>query len=172
MNKISHYRLSISRKFPKTHPRAGEQTYFKEKIDNAIGETQSCNVVIHTECGEVEIWPKIHTIRANYPLWEKRMKKVQAGKAVIELYYWQGKPRKSKQIVFATLDKDSGCGLQKLDCSEDYLYSVKIDDRFSAIDTDVIAKNDGLSYRDWENWFEKYDLSKPLAIIQFTSFWY
>jgi hypothetical protein len=35
-----------------------------------------------------------------------------------------------------------------------------------------IAVNDGLSYEDWREWFKDYDLSKPLAIIQFTKYRY
>ncbi|MBQ9637447.1 MAG: hypothetical protein IJV36_06090 [Prevotella sp.] len=35
-----------------------------------------------------------------------------------------------------------------------------------------LANNDGLSLEDWREWFKGYDLSKPLAIIHFTSFRY
>ena len=40
------------------------------------------------------------------------------------------------------------------------------------IELPLLAKNDGLSFNDWFYWFEKYDLSKPLAIIHFTKFRY
>lgn len=32
--------------------------------------------------------------------------------------------------------------------------------------------NDGLSEVDWRNWFERYDLTEPLAVIHFTKFRY
>lgn len=36
----------------------------------------------------------------------------------------------------------------------------------------ALAKNDGLSLEDFKAWFKNYDLSEPLAIIQFTKFRY
>ena len=56
------YVITLSRHFLANHKRAGEETHFKEKL--LSGE-------------------KLHTIRANYPLWEKRIKEVQEGRAVI-----------------------------------------------------------------------------------------
>lgn len=52
------YVLTFSRRFPGTHPRAGEATNFVEKI---LGHE------------------KIHTIRSNFPLWKKRIEEVQKG---------------------------------------------------------------------------------------------
>jgi len=40
------------------------------------------------------------------------------------------------------------------------------------IDFDKLAANDGLLTEDWYRWFKKYDLSKPMAVIHFTSFRY
>lgn len=121
-----------------------------------------------------ELSPKLHTIRANYPLWEKRMKEVQEGRAVIELFYWSDKPYRSKQIVFATLDKDSGCGVQKLtSCSDLFgMAQCRIDNSTQADFRGMLSKNDGLSLEDFKAWFKNYDLSEPLAIIQFTKFRY
>jgi hypothetical protein len=53
MSSISVYVLMISTVFPAYHKRKGEETRFVEKILNLI---------------------KIHTIRANYQLWAKRIK--------------------------------------------------------------------------------------------------
>jgi len=127
MKKIKRYRLGISRTFPNIHPLKGEPTQFIQKIGIAIG-CPNCKLHMpkkhNTEycvkcCWKGKISPKLHTIRANYPLWKKRMEEVQAGLAVIELFYWAGKPYHKDengvgQIVFATLDKDSGCGVQEL----------------------------------------------------------
>ena len=68
--------LIISRTFPSYHLRKGKETGFVEKIPDE----------------------KIHTIRANYPLWEKRIKEVQFGEAVLSLRYWSDKPYKSEQV--------------------------------------------------------------------------
>ena len=163
--KIKRYRLGVSRNFPTTHPRKGEPTQFEAKIQFALHNNK--------------FWQKLHTIRANYPLWEKRMKEVKAGRAVIELFYWEDKPYRSKQIVFAVLDKDSGCGVQELDMSIFLSHSMGFVNfkelTFSGakeIDIKTLAKNDGLSLDDFKAWFKKYDLSQPMAIIHFTSFRY
>jgi hypothetical protein len=166
--KIKRYRLGISRNFPTTHPRKGEPTQFEAKIQFALHNNK--------------FWQKLHTIRANYPLWEKRMKEVKAGRAVIELFYWSGKPYNSPQVVFATLDKDSGCGVQQLSFDARQLCEGKeiplgatvyqpFEYKFTPSLIDL-AKNDGLSLDDFKAWFKKYDLSQPMAIIHFTSFIY
>lgn len=111
------------------------------------------------------------------------MNEVQAGKAVIELFFWSGSPYNSKhdgskQVVLATLDKASGCGVQKLEFSASGLIGmIKIDDDFpentnGGYPISELAMNDGLSLEDFNAWFKGYDLSKPLAIIQFTKFRY
>jgi len=173
--KIVRYRLGVSRVFPATHPRKGEETNFDKKIHLTLMRIKSPGLSIKatTQEGE-ELCPKIHTIRANYPLWERRMKKVQAGEAVIELYYWQGKPYDSKQIVFAILDKDSGCGVQKLEfLNGNFSDPVIMESQSNPYLTrEALAKNDGLSLEDFKAWFKGYDLSKPMAIIQFTEFRY
>jgi len=181
--KIKRYRLGISRTFPLTHPRKGESTYFIEKIDNAIGSLKDCTAIVHTPNGIVEIWPKIHTIRGNYPLWEKRMKEVQEGLAVIELFYWSGKPYHKDengigQVVFATLNKDSGCGIQALILNDTMIsgalknHDVALTSLNGGLSLSDIAKNDGLSLQDLKDWFKGYDLSETMAIIHFTSFRY
>jgi hypothetical protein len=106
------------------------------------------------------------------------MKEVQEGRAVIELFYWSDKPYRSKQIVFATLDKDSGCGVQQvgfrfIKIDHPILYKEPTKRVFEYdMDLTALAKNDGLSLEDFEAWFKNYDLSEPMAIIQFTKFRY
>ena len=171
--KIKRYRLGVSRTFPKGHQRAGEPTYFVEQIKNSLIEFSneaSCN-----DNGDVIVNKKLHTIRSNYPLGDKRMKEVQAGRAVIELFYWSGKPYNSPQIVFATLDKDSGCGLQKLNFVSSSIKGIDIpiiDLVKGTVNPTALSKNDGLSLEDFKAWFKGYDLSKQMAIIHFTKFRY
>jgi hypothetical protein len=173
------YVITVSRYFPVTHPRKGEETYFVEKIDNAIGATKCCNVGIYSPIGYVNIWPKIHTIRANYPFWEKRINEINEGKAVLSIRYWSGKPYNSKQVEICQLDKDSGIGLQRLNSADWILPKKRINNLAvwghslgKIIKVDELAKNDGLSIEDFKAWFKGYDLSKPMAIIHFTNFRY
>lgn len=157
------YVLTVSITFPKTHRRAGDPTYFKEKLINGLAQLKG------EDC-------KIHTIRANYELWSKRIKEIQEDKAILSIRYWSGKPYNSKQVEICRLDKDSGIGLQKLGFYYDRIEEPFIDTPEQHIGyvgkTELITQNDGLSLDDFKEWFRKYDLSKPIAIIHFTSFRY
>ena len=193
MKKLIRYRLPVSRRFPATHPRKGELTYFIPKIELSIGQLKlenNCMGCIIDECDSCflrsgECWPKLHTCRSNYDLWKKRFDKINSGEAVLELYYWSGSPYNykrdgSKQVVFATLTKEDGIGIQKFRIGEFYDEINDIERAYYSIDdrakfdllTSTIAKNDGLSLEDWKAWFKGYDLSEPMAIIHFTSFRY
>jgi len=176
--KIIHYKIMVSTVFPAGHPRKGQRTYFKDKIELALGKFKAGNIIEHAKPGIIHVEPKLHTIRNNYPLWVKRMEKVHAGKALIDLCYWKlpgGRFTPSNEAIpFATLDKDSGCGVQRFDNITDtdaLIHSViglNIRYRFK----DCVALNDGLSFDDFKAWFKGYDLSKSMAIIQFTTFRY
>lgn len=150
------YVITLSKTFPAWHPRKGEPTEFLEKFLN--GQTGKGNA-------------KLHTIRANYPLWEKRIREVQNGKAVLSVRQWSGRPYASKQVTVATLSADDGVGIQQLRLINVYGCNrpiVGIGD----VNFHGLSKNDGLSYQDWKAWFKNYDMTKPLAIIHFTLFRY
>ena len=136
--------LTVSRTFPKTHKRAGQQTWFVEKINEG---------------------KKTHTIRANYELWEKRAKQINDGKAILSIRYWSGKPYNSKQVEFCQLTK---IGLQKLDNPTNFVWA-EIDGKKH--DWRDVAKNDGLSFDDFCEWF-KVRQDSPMAIIHFTNWIY
>jgi hypothetical protein len=163
------YVLMISRTFPATHQRKGEETFFIEKISTALNISWSL------------FPPKLHTIRGNYNLWAKRIKAIQEGKAVLSIRYWSASPYNfkkdgSKQIEFARLDKDSGIGIQKIqfyesDCCCPYVFG-KDGISNEPIEVLKLAINDGLRLPDFKSWFRKYDLSEPMGIIHFTPFRY
>lgn len=111
----------------------------------------------------------MHTIRANYEFWRKRIKEVQAGRAVLSVRQWTDKPRHSKQIEIARLTAANGVGIQKLEIF-DLMRPAKVDGRL--VDLTDLANNDGLSFSDWYHWFRGYDIIKPMAIIHFTKFRY
>ena len=71
------YVLMISENFPKYHQKAGEPTFFARKIEEG---------------------KKIHTIRQNYELWNKRAEKINKGEAILSIRKWSGKAYRSKQI--------------------------------------------------------------------------
>ena len=147
------YVLTVSRNFPSYHKRKGDDTNFVENIFAKI---------------------KIHTIRNNYDLWKKRIDEVNKGEAVISLRYWTGKPYKAPQKEFYKLQKGD-VGVQKI---ERTVLGWFIDDIDSEINTTTLAKNDGLSFEDFKEWFKKkvvmegqFDMA-PMAIIHFTKFRY
>lgn len=157
------YVITLSRYFPVKHSKAGEPTQFR----NAFNAGQ----VFNRGSGGLYVRPKLHTIRANYPLWEKRIKEVQEGNAVLSVRQWTGKPYRSKQVEIARLTAANGVGIQMLRFLGDNFNGGYIRNGVYPSDK-ILAKNDGLSLADWEAWFRGYDLSKPLAIIHFTKFRY
>ena len=171
------YVITLSSHFLANHKRAGEETHFKEKF--LLG--QSCpdcatpqdlsgiNISDCNSCVRACSFPKIHTIRANYPLWEKRIKEVQEGRAVLSIRQWTGKPYRSKQVEIATLTAGSGVGIQLMELTNDFAECIIGDHHHSYV---TVAKNDGLHPADWIEWFSAYDLSKPMAIIHFAKFRY
>ena len=171
------YVITLSRHFLVNHKRAGEETHFKEKF--LLG--QSCpdcstpqdlsgiNISDCNSCVKACSFPKIHTIRANYPLWKKRIKEVQEGRAALSIRQWTDKPYKSKQVEIATLTAESGVGIQLMELTNDLSECIVGGHRYSYVS---VAKNDGLHPADWLDWFSCYDLSKPMAIIHFTKFRY
>ena len=214
MNKeIKIYRMPISKVFPKTNPRAGEKTYFVDKIDCALqnypllcecgwcGDYEDltpneldngcdsigmpvfvnddrcpkCSEYAQEDCSWKGGIHKIHTIRANYSFWKKRIDKVMSGEAKLILFSWTGKPYRSKQQEEFDFDKDSVIGIQKLifqQSSLNFPRVIRDDNAVVALNPTVLSKNDGLSMKDFEDWFKGYDLSQPMAIIHFTKFRY
>lgn len=142
--------ITLSERFPTTHPRKGQKTDFERLFLNGN---------------------KIHTIRANFPLWEKRIKEIQEGRAVLSVRRWTGVPYRSPQRELQRLTAEDGVGVQRLSFSHEII-GFEIDGRGYRVSLDNLSKNDGLSLHDWEEWFKGTDLSKPLAVIHFTKFRY
>lgn len=145
------YVLTLSKIFPKTHKRAGEETEFELKF--VFG-------------GSLE---KKHTIRANFPLWKHRISEIQEGRAVLSIRQWTGKPYRSSQVEIGKLTAEDGVGIQMLKMI-DLFRPTTIDGH--KVELPDLAANDGLSFNDWYDWFKSYDLKQPMAIIHFTKFRY
>ena len=92
MSKIKTYVLMLSEFFPKAHRKAGLVTCFKYELYLGQGDNLDCatpqglsgfNLSKCKNCiGKTK---KLHTIRANYPLWEKRIKEIQNGRAALSI---------------------------------------------------------------------------------------
>ena len=158
MSKIKTYNIMLSREFPVTHPKAGQETGFRQKVLAALN-------------GKPCYLKKLHTIRANYELWKKRFEEVDSGHAVINLRQWIGRPYRSKTVLIKTLTSKDGIGIQKLEFLNNNIYLPFIDGR-SLWYPHEVSENDGLGTKDWLDWFEDYDLSQPFAIIHFTNYRY
>lgn len=174
------YVITLSRHFLANHKRAGEETHFKEKFLLGQGcpdcaspqDLSGINISDCNSCVRACSFPKLHTIRANYPLWEKRIKE---GRAVLSIRQWTGKPYRSKQIEIATLTSKNGIGVQKLIFVGNDIMLPVVEyggNKFRSMDRYRLASNDGLSFKNWVDWFRGYDLSKPMAIVHFTKFRY
>lgn len=147
--KIKTFVLTVSARFPKTHARSGDDTRFVYNISK-----------LSTNDSE-----KIHTIRSNYELWKSRAEKINSGEAILSIRYWSGKPYNSKQIEITQLSRIT---VEKLEDPANFVFA-PIEGK--NVDWELVAKNDGLSFEDFCEWF-KVRSSKPMAIIQFTDFKY
>ena len=141
--------LIVSKTFPKTHKEVGKSTGFVENIENLFTYNNT----------------KIHTIRSNYHLWEKRAMEINSGQAILSIRYWSDKPYKSKQVEIIRLGR---IGIQKL-INPDNFISANIGGSF--IEWGEVARNDGLSFENFCDWF-KVRQKEPMAIIHFTNFRY
>ena len=160
------YVLTLSQKFPVTHSKAGLPTLFKHKLMAALNKDGEWNN------------PKLHTIRANYPLWRERFNQIARGEACLSVRQWTGKPYCSKQVEIARLTAEDGIGVERLVFTKGHElgeWAVHNDEDWCThVKPERLAMNDGLSLEDWTEWFNNpaYDKSQPFAIIQFTNFRY
>ena len=147
MSDLKTYVMIVSEQFPSTHKRKGDKTFFIEKIGNLT---------------------KIHTLRKNYHYWKNIIDEVRKGNAILSIRTWSGKPYNSPQEEKLRLSKTNSVGIQKIQFTESNIY---IDERRSLVTVGELAKNDGLSLEDFQEWFKKYP-KEPMGIIHFTGFRY
>ena len=143
------YVLTLSQRFPAKHPRKGEPTNFDKQMFNAVWRSHNMSV------GYPQFGMKLHTIRANWPLWSKRFEKIERGEACLSIRQWTGKPYASKQVELCRLTKDDGIGVQPIrfahyNDGKTYLDCAHIGGR--DVKGEQIAVNDGLNYQDWSKY--------------------
>lgn len=134
--------ITLSRTFPDYHPRAGEPTYFVEKVLTSLrlpyyDEERNFNPRLYLNSVE----PKGHTIRAGH--------RFKTGD-MASLRCWSGRSYNSKQIILAP-DVEVKCWDIRiyLDCG---MMKMDLPAGFNGLPMDVL-KNDGLSLEDFIAWF-------------------
>lgn len=163
------YVLMLSRAFMVGHPKDGLPTEFEDAVKEGR---------------------KIHTIRCNFPFWDKRIKEIQNGEAKLSIRQWIGKPYRSKQREIAQLTAQDGIGIQRAvitryEWDENNMRKFRywICAEGKEIELDDIARNDGFFHTtDFLSWFNpainKQDSDEEgwrhleLAIIHFSPFRY
>lgn len=148
--KLKKYVITVSLNFMKDHTRAGDPTNFDTKILEKS---------------------KIHTCRAG-AYWKKVVKEVNAGRAILSVRHWIGKPYGSKQKEICVFTKLGWQDL-KITASYDFENRVFIDNK-QVYNSEIaeLAKNDGLDLLDFASWFKWGIEDFEGGIIHFTDFRY
>ena len=140
------YVITIAKRYPSYHEKAGQPTNFRQKI--LAGE-------------------KIHTIRENSLLWMNRFYKIYTGQACLSLREWVGAPYKSKQVEIARLTKDDGIAITEVIFFKSGPFVGGIPHPI-----ETVAKNDGLSENELKSWFPAHKGQQQFALIYFNNFRY
>lgn len=160
--------IIFSRFFPSYHPRKGEETFFMEKIwkglskyyirhpcDCRYQDMKDGHWQLPHLCRDMMIdkkfYPKYHTIRAG--------KRWKAGD-MFSPRIWSGLPYRSKQIEFAppiTVTHTIDVRIE-ID-APNYTYILIPQDKkdtYIMLSATDVARNDGLSFEDFQGWFKPY----------------
>lgn len=148
----------LSKEFFKDHPKSGNLTGFDAKLRDGS---------------------KKHTIRGNVELWEYRAKEINAGRAVLSVRQWSGKPyeKDSHQIEIERL---SVVNTQRISMywplspfNLPTVYVQNPGEKAKYLNIGTVAANDGLSLADFISWF-KLQRGQPYhgVVIHFTDMLY
>lgn len=147
--------LQLANTFPLKHRSEGQETFFRQNFLSGR---------------------KIHTIRTGYEKWRHNIDKVNNGGYCISVRRWSGLPFKSKQEEIRKL---VSVGYQRISMSYDHeskTLRAVIDGKPYMGDVKLLAKNDGLKWEDFVDYFfGKCAHSETLfqgVIIHFTDFRY
>lgn len=142
--------IMCSRVFPKGHPKAGQPTFFPEKIFACLPRiTPGPDVIPGFDYEQYENckYPKGHTIRGGF--------RFKAGDKV-SLRVWSGLPYRSKQIDFArvTVCKTWKIEIAARQSKHGIDYVAHIDDHpLVGRQGEQLAHNDGLTNYEFVTWF-------------------
>lgn len=149
--------VTFSTKFPVKHPRAGEPTFFVEKVVKGLHRpgVKPFDVDMNTEMYHI-VEPKFHTIRAGsrWKVGDKFSPRI-----------WSGKPYASKQIQFAPDIEIKKIWTIIKNPNDLHGFAFHINGNRYVADWEMetanimlkdLSKNDGLSKEDFVNWFPEY----------------
>lgn len=135
------YILLLAKKYPKYHKRAGEDTNFD--LEFLSGN-------------------KIHTIRQNFKLWEKRLQ----SPFILSVREWKGEPYKSKQQILKNISSDKLSYDKILVSSKSIVILRKT---LNIVPNKSVCKNDGLTIEDFNDWFKNYPRVESMILIYFNN---
>ena len=145
--------ITFSRVFPKYHPKAGQPTYFVEKLWESIGlpDKEYCfnlpdEYQNFMRADSSEVWAKHHTIR-NGNRWKVGDK--------FSPRVWADKPYYSKQIIIAPDIEIKKVWEIELIIRGHFKELIFLNDLQRNVPLEEVAKNDGLLVNDLLNWFNK-----------------
>ena len=139
--------------FPSYHPKAGEPTYFVEKIKLGLhkitGSGSKKDEISGTSTYEVsgeeiQIQPKLHTIRRGHR-WRSD--------DIFSPRFWSGPAYRSKQIIFAPeLRIHHAWDIIILPAGEVFIEG-RLYGFYGSPELEKLAENDGLTSDDFRHWF-------------------
>nr|DAQ59753.1 MAG TPA: hypothetical protein [Caudoviricetes sp.] len=142
--------LMLSKVFTSGHSKAGQPTRFKEQLMDGT---------------------KKHTIRGNYQYWAKKAEQINAGKMVLSIRQWTGRPYNSEQEEIMQLHtlRVQAISINITDATPMVGVYGDTDKLLSAEEIEKMARNDGLCVEDWLEWM--CPKGKPFAgaILHFTN---
>lgn len=160
--------ITFSRTFPAYHPKTGEPTYFVEKILNQFGidfcTELYAEMVLNLNEEKVkrgkltnnQIRSFIHTLIKNRHITDCKRHTIRSGHRwkigdKFSPRVWSGKPYRSPQIIIAP----------DIEVKKVWYFEIKNNLIFinnspiSIVEyRELIARNDGLNYQDFKDWFK------------------
>lgn len=141
--------ITFSRVFPKYHPKAGQPTYFVEKVYKSLFLMKCVPPELAIDfnfavMNDENYKAKHHTIR-NGNRWKVGDK--------FSPRVWSGKPYNSKQIILCDDVEIKKVFNFSKDLKSDKWYINGVE--MSSAERIDLAENDGLAYKDLLSWFQK-----------------
>jgi hypothetical protein len=170
--------ITFSRVFPKYHPKAGQPTFFENKIWNVL-DINSTDVnydslfELNPKLNHYVLWPfwdsiklkysqfdQWELIESNYSLSDQKHHTIRNGNRwkvgdKFSPRVWSDKPYKSKQIIIAPDIEVKKVWEIELIIRGDFKELIFLNDSQRNVPLEEVAKNDGLLVNDLLNWFNK-----------------